>query len=128
MITCMIPTGKNGLGLVSIHCTVLYHQLTNVCHTVASLCKKYQRAKAAIGAINLAATELGSSINNKDWILQWEELENLARTERGEALMIYNVAPTPGKCWFSVYHTLLMKATRVFSTCRAECSSKYGKE
>jgi hypothetical protein len=64
---------------------------------VASLCKKYQRAKAAVGTMNQAATELGGTINNKAWILQWEELENLARTERGEALMIYNVAQTSGK-------------------------------
>jgi len=44
-----------------------------------------------------AAAELTSSINNIHWISEWERLEKSAKVKRGEKLMIYNVASTPGK-------------------------------
>lgn len=64
---------------------------------VASLCKKYQKAQTTVGAMDSAVTELTSSINNNLWISEWERLEKLAKAKRGEKLMIYNVASTPGK-------------------------------
>jgi len=44
-----------------------------------------------------AVEQLTSSIGNDHWIAEWKALEERARTERGEALMIYNVSETPGK-------------------------------
>jgi len=67
-------------------------------YTVASLCKKYQKAQAAVGAMDSAVAELTGSINNSLWISEWEKLEKSAKVKRGEKLMIYNVASTPGKC------------------------------
>jgi hypothetical protein len=46
--------------------------------------------------MGLAAKELTTSIGNNHWISEWEKLEEIARTKRGEALMIYNVSDTPG--------------------------------
>jgi hypothetical protein len=66
--------------------------------TVASLCKKYQKAETTVGTMDSAVTELTSSINHGHWISEWEKLEKLAKAKRGEKLMIYNVASTPGKC------------------------------
>ena len=43
-----------------------------------------------------AVEELTKSIGNSHWISEWKKLEENARTERGEALMIYNVSDTPG--------------------------------
>ena len=43
-----------------------------------------------------AAEELTKSIGNNRWILEWKKLEEVARTKRGKALMIYNVSDTPG--------------------------------
>ena len=63
---------------------------------VASLCKKYQKAKASVEIMNSAAEELTKSIGNNHWISEWKKLEKLARTRRGEALMVYNVSYTPG--------------------------------
>jgi hypothetical protein len=63
---------------------------------VASLCRKYQKARAAAETMNSAVEELTKSINNKSWILEWKKLEEVARRKRGEALMIYNVSHTPG--------------------------------
>jgi len=63
---------------------------------VASLCRKYQNAKATVGTMGLAVEELTKSINNTHWISEWKKLEEIARTKRGEALMIYNVSNTPG--------------------------------
>ena len=65
--------------------------------TVASLCKKYQKAKSSVESMNTAVEELTKSIGNKHWISEWKKLEEVAKTERGEALMIYNVSHTPGK-------------------------------
>ena len=64
---------------------------------VASLCTKYQRAKSSVESMNLAVEELTKSIGNKKWISEWKKLEEAAKTERGGALMIYNVSYTPGK-------------------------------
>jgi len=63
---------------------------------VASLCRKYKNAKATVGTMILVVQELTKSIGNSHWISEWEKLEETARTERGEALMIYNVSDTPG--------------------------------
>jgi hypothetical protein len=63
---------------------------------VASLCRKYQKAKAAVETMNSAVDELTKSIGNSHLILKWKRLEEVARTKRGEALMIYNVSDTPG--------------------------------
>ena len=46
--------------------------------------------------MNSAAVELAIAIGNNDWISEWEGLEKLAKSERGDELMIYNVTPTPG--------------------------------
>jgi len=63
---------------------------------VASLCKKYQKAKAAAGTMSSAVEELTKSIGNSHWISEWKKSEEVAKTKRGEALMIYNVSYTPG--------------------------------
>ena len=63
---------------------------------VASLCQKYQRAKATVETMNSAVEELTKSIGNSHWISEWKKLEEVARTKRGEALMIYNVSNAPG--------------------------------
>ena len=63
---------------------------------VASLCRKYQKAKATVETMGLAVEELTTSIGNSHWISEWQKLEEIARTKRGEALMIYNVSDTPG--------------------------------
>ena len=65
--------------------------------TVVSLCKKYQKAKTFVETMNSAVEELTKSIGNKHWISELKELEEVARTERGETLMIYNISHTPGK-------------------------------
>lgn len=67
-----------------------------VLYVVASLCRKYQKAKNTVETMNLAAEELTKSIGNNNWILEWKKLEEGARRKRGEALMIYNVSHTPG--------------------------------
>ena len=64
--------------------------------TVASLCRKYQKAKATVETMHSAVEELTKSIGNSHWISQWKKLEEVARVERGKALMIYNVSYTPG--------------------------------
>jgi len=46
--------------------------------------------------MNSAADELTTSINNNHWISEWKKLEEVARIERGRALMIYNVSHIPG--------------------------------
>jgi hypothetical protein len=46
--------------------------------------------------MNSAAEELTKSIGNSSWIVEWKKLEEVARTKRGEALMIYNVSGIPG--------------------------------
>ena len=63
---------------------------------MASLCQKYQQAKAAVETMNSAVEELTKSIGNGQWISEWKRLEEKARKKRGEALMIYNVSYTPG--------------------------------
>ena len=63
---------------------------------MASLCKKYQKAKSSVETMNSAVEEFTKSIGNNRWISEWKKLEVKARTERGEALMIYNVSYTPG--------------------------------
>ena len=64
--------------------------------TVASLCQKYQKAKASKEIMVSAVEELTKSIGNSSWISEWKRVEEAARTKRGEALMIYNVSYTPG--------------------------------
>ena len=51
---------------------------------------------ATVETMNLAVEELTKSIGNRHWISEWKRLEETARIERGEALMIYNVSYTPG--------------------------------
>jgi len=63
---------------------------------VASLCRKYQKAVAAVGTMSSAVEQLTKSIGNSHWISEWKKLEKAAGTKRGEALMIYNVSHTPG--------------------------------
>ena len=63
---------------------------------VASLCRKYQKANDTVETMNSAADELTGSIANKRWISEWKKLEEAARVERGEALMVYNVSHVPG--------------------------------
>lgn len=63
---------------------------------MASLCQKYQKAKATVETMSLAVEELTKSIGNNHWISEWKKLEKAAKTKRGEALMIYNVSDTPG--------------------------------
>lgn len=65
---------------------------------VASLCRKYQKARDAVETMNSAVEELTKSIGNDRWIREWKKLEEVAKEERGEALMIYNVSHTPGVC------------------------------
>ena len=64
---------------------------------MASLCRKYQKAKSSVEVMKSAAVELTNSINNPRWISEWTRLEEIAKKNRGENLMIYNVTPTPGK-------------------------------
>ena len=63
---------------------------------MASLCWKYQKAKATVETMSLTVEELTKSIGNNHWISEWKKLEKAAKTKRGEALMIYNVSDTPG--------------------------------
>lgn len=63
---------------------------------MASLCKKHQKANATVESMNSAVDELTKSIGNSHWISEWKKLEEIARTKRGEALMIYNVSFIPG--------------------------------
>ena len=65
--------------------------------TVKSLCKKYQRAKSSVETMDSAVEELTKAIGNNRWILEWKKLEEVARTKRGKALMIYNVSYTSGE-------------------------------
>jgi len=44
----------------------------------------------------LAVEELTKSIGNSHWISKWKKMEEVAKTKRGGALMIYNVSYTPG--------------------------------
>ena len=47
--------------------------------------------------MNSAVGELTKSIGNSSWILEWKKLEEAARRNRGENLMIYNVSvDSPG--------------------------------
>ena len=46
--------------------------------------------------MNSAVEELTKSIDNSRWISEWKKLEEVAKTKRGEALMIYNVSHIPG--------------------------------
>ena len=64
---------------------------------VTSLCKKYENAKTSVETMNSAAEELTKSVDNDQWISEWKKLEEVARTKRGNALMIYNVSYTPGE-------------------------------
>ena len=63
---------------------------------MASLCQKYQKAKAAAKTMGSAVEELTKSIGNSRWISEWKKLEEKAMTKRGEALMVYNVSHAPG--------------------------------
>ena len=63
---------------------------------VASLCKKYERAENSVETMNSAVEELTKSTDNNCWISEWKKLEEVAKTNRGEALMICNVSYTPG--------------------------------
>ena len=63
---------------------------------MASLCRKYRKAEATVETMNSAVEELTKSIGNHSWILEWKRLERLARENRGEHLMIYNVSYAPG--------------------------------
>ena len=56
----------------------------------------YQKANAIVESMDSAVEELTGSIGNSRWISEWMKLEEVARTKRGEALMIYNVSSTPG--------------------------------
>jgi hypothetical protein len=58
--------------------------------------QKVPESKASVEAMNSAAEELTKSIGNNQWISEWKKLEEVARTKRGGALMIYNVSYTPG--------------------------------
>jgi len=66
---------------------------------VASLCKKFQKAKNSIETVDSAVEELTNAIGNNSWISEWKKSEKNARIQRGEALMIYNVAQPPGMFW-----------------------------
>ena len=92
----MTPIGRSGWELVSLPIYLIKANLPKTI-TVASLCQKYQKATAAIETMDLAAKELTKSIGNSKWITEWKKLEEMARTKRGETLMIYNVSDTPGK-------------------------------
>ena len=79
---------------------------------MASLCRKYQKATTTVGTMNSAVEELTKSIGNSSWISEWKKLEEVARTKRGEALMIYNVSNTPGMFLISIiifFHPLCSK-------------------
>ena len=39
--------------------------------------------------MNSAVEELTKSINNSQWISEWKKLEEVARTERGEAFITW---------------------------------------
>jgi hypothetical protein len=47
--------------------------------------------------MNSAVEELTKSVDDDHWISEWKKLEEVARTKRGKALMIYNVSETPGE-------------------------------
>ena len=85
-----------GIGefLFNFHLLMMAYCLLSL---VASLCKKYNKAKSSVETMNSAVEELTKSIVDDSWILEWKELEEAARIGRGEALMIYNVSHTPGK-------------------------------
>lgn len=63
---------------------------------VASLCRKYLKAEATVETMDSAVEELTKSIGNSSWISEWKKLEEIARRNRGEDLMIYNVSHSPG--------------------------------
>jgi hypothetical protein len=85
-----------GIGefLPNFHLLMMAYCLLSL---VASLCKKYQKAKSSVETMNSAVEELTKSIANNHWISEWKKLEQVAKTKRGEKLMIYNVSYTPGK-------------------------------
>jgi hypothetical protein len=68
-----------------------------VLSAVASLCRKYKKAETTVETMNSAVEELTESIGNGSWISEWKKLEEVARRNRGEKLMIYNVSHTPGE-------------------------------
>ena len=86
---------KKWVGIGKSHLSIYDSGLLKL-FTVASLCRKYQKAKAAAETMVLAVEELTKSIGNSHWISEWKKMEEIARTKRGEALMIYNVSYTPG--------------------------------
>jgi len=91
----MTQTGRSGLGLVSfLHPFKEANSLIIV--IVASLCQKFQKAKDAIETMDSAVEELTNSIGHNSWISEWKKSEENAKIQRGEALMIYNVAQPPG--------------------------------
>lgn len=52
--------------------------------------------------MNSAVDELTKSIGNSSWISEWKKLEEVARKNRGENLMIYNVSHSPGVSLISI--------------------------
>jgi len=87
---------------------------------VASLCKKYQKAKAAVGTMDSAVEELTKSIGNSHWISEWKKSEAVARSKRGEALMIYSVSYTPGM--FST--SMIINLTIILSTAPSQAKKQ----
>ena len=97
MITYMTLTGRSEWELVGpLVLTYLLAGAYWLLFIVASLCQKYKKAKATVETMNSAVEEPTKSIGNSHWISEWKRLEETARTERGESLMIYNVTHTPG--------------------------------
>jgi hypothetical protein len=63
---------------------------------VPALVRKYKIAKEALKVVEVAFKDLTGAVGSPLWIKEWEKLEERAAEKRGEALMIYNVAPVKG--------------------------------
>ena len=64
--------------------------------TVQALTRKYNMAKVALEAVQVAFKDLTAAVGNPLWIQEWELLEAQALERHGEAMMIYNVSPVKG--------------------------------
>lgn len=81
---------------IGMYLSIYFMKVTHRHSKVTSLCQKFQKAKDAIETMGSAVEELTNSIGNNAWISEWKKSEEIARSKRGESLMIYNVDQMPG--------------------------------
>lgn len=68
--------------------------------TVQSLSQKFSVANLALKSVVVAFDGLTRAVGNPSWLREWGDLEAKAAKDRGEAMMIYNVSPVPGRFFY----------------------------